>query len=428
MFSFTSMGAKVDHQVNARPGPYVYKISGQNYHRMGSLLPQAGNRPMFAQLYIFDTENEVSNRVRSVNFDNDMDIDQTIVQSLIGMFDQNNQIVKAFRMARDRFEQDNIVPIRLKLTGRRPQDTMQYDLPSNSEIAGLMVGDFGQYDRQRDIIVEHQNLGLKRISDLHPSFMSLQYPILFPYGEDGYMIKIPYQQSPLRKKGAREFLTMREFYAYRIQQRHQEGQTLIKGGRLFQQYIVDAFTCVEGDRLDYIRRKQSDLRSDLYGGIRDAVDRGDTDGSSIGKRIILPASFTGGPRYMFQNYQDAMAICRSYSHPDLFLTFTCNAKWIEIQNALSFVQGQRPDDRPDIVSRVFKMKLDNLITYLKKSKPFGVVVAGTTYLPTLKQSYLSFIRQLSQPKKKITSCSALHNRVPKTWSTSCSHSDLVATE
>ena len=52
---------------------------------------------------------------------------------------------------------------------------------------------------------------------------------------------------------------------------------------------------------------------------------------------------------MVQNYQDAMAICRSYGPPDMFITFTCNPKWQDIADALTFVLGQRPDARPDIV-------------------------------------------------------------------------------
>uniref|UniRef100_K3Y063 Helitron helicase-like domain-containing protein n=1 Tax=Setaria italica TaxID=4555 RepID=K3Y063_SETIT len=36
------------------------------------------------------------------------------------------------------------------------------------------------------------------------------------------------------------------------------------------------------------------------------------------------------------NYQDAMAICRVYGPPDLFVTFTCNSKWREIADALRY--------------------------------------------------------------------------------------------
>ena len=52
---------------------------------------------------------------------------------------------------------------------------------------------------------------------------------------------------------------MREYYAFRFQQHANEGQTLILGGRLFQQFIVDAYTCTEEARLRYIRDHQNDF-------------------------------------------------------------------------------------------------------------------------------------------------------------------------
>ena len=57
-------------------------------------------------------------------------------------------------------------------------------------------------------------------------------------------------------------------------------------------------------------------------------------GNAVGRRVVLPSSFTGGPRYMCQLYQDAMAIVRKKGKPDLFITFTCNPKWPEIAEGL----------------------------------------------------------------------------------------------
>ena len=55
MLSFTSMGGAVDHSVMDGHGPYSFRISGNNYHRIGSLLPAQGQQPKFAQLYVYDT-------------------------------------------------------------------------------------------------------------------------------------------------------------------------------------------------------------------------------------------------------------------------------------------------------------------------------------------------------------------------------------
>jgi len=45
----------------------------------------------------------------------------------------------------------------------------------------------------------------------------------------------------------------------------------------------------------------------------------------------LPASFTGGTRYMFNNCQDAMAICKKFGYPYLFITITCNVNCSELR-------------------------------------------------------------------------------------------------
>ncbi|XVF70625.1 hypothetical protein PTKIN_Ptkin11bG0178000 [Pterospermum kingtungense] len=48
MFQFTSIGGKIDGRVNRKPGPYVFRINGQNHHKLGSLLPMDGQKPKFA--------------------------------------------------------------------------------------------------------------------------------------------------------------------------------------------------------------------------------------------------------------------------------------------------------------------------------------------------------------------------------------------
>lgn len=60
------MGGKVDVSINQKRGPRTFRLCGQNYHQIGSLLPPEGSTPKFAQLYIYDTENEVTNRINTI--------------------------------------------------------------------------------------------------------------------------------------------------------------------------------------------------------------------------------------------------------------------------------------------------------------------------------------------------------------------------
>lgn len=79
---------------------------------------------------------------------------------------------------------------------------------------------------------------------------------------------------------------------------------------------------------------------------------------------------------MINNYQDAMAICRQYGNPDLFITFTCNVKWPEILRYFENNHKYKQEDRPDITSRIFQLKLQDMITYIKSGEPFGEVEAN----------------------------------------------------
>jgi len=62
-----------------------------------------------------------------------------------------------------------------------------------------------------------------------------------------------------------------------------------------------------------------------------------------------------------------------YGPPDLFVTFTCNPKWQEIVDTIK--QGEQPSDRPDIIVRVFHMKLQELIEDIWSGQLFGPILA-----------------------------------------------------
>ncbi|XP_076934194.1 uncharacterized protein LOC143600366 [Bidens hawaiensis] len=132
---------------------------------------------------------------------------------------------------------------------------------------------------------------------------------------------------------------------------------------------------VESQRLHFIRGKQSELRSETYESLRNLKTAGNSDASTSGQHVILPSSFTGGSRYMMQNYLDAMCLCRCYGYPDFFLTITCNPGWPEVKRFLKDT-NLNSEDRPDILCRIFKMKLDSMIKLMKDKALFGKIKAA----------------------------------------------------
>lgn len=140
---------------------------------------------------------------------------------------------------------------------------------------------------------------------------------------------------------AQKRVTQQQYYAFQLHQRNDGFKILHNCGRLYQEFIVDAYAQIEQSRLRYLRYNQKSLRAELYKGIADAIATG-LHLSDIGTRTILPSSFTGGPRQMRGLYHDSMAIVRAFTKPDLFITMTCNPKWPEILNNLQF--GQTAQD------------------------------------------------------------------------------------
>uniref|UniRef100_A0A5S6QVX7 ATP-dependent DNA helicase n=1 Tax=Trichuris muris TaxID=70415 RepID=A0A5S6QVX7_TRIMR len=118
---------------------------------------------------------------------------------------------------------------------------------------------------------------------------------------------------------------------------------------------------------------QQDIRSEQYQTLHDFVLSNNTASGPPGKRIILPSSYPGSPRAVMQDFQDAMAIVSAHGKPDYFVTFTCNPKWREIEENL--LPGQSASDRPDLVARIYKLKVDALLHALLHEHVWGRVRA-----------------------------------------------------
>ncbi|GJR15905.1 DNA helicase PIF1, ATP-dependent [Tanacetum coccineum] len=320
---------------------------------------------------------------------NKHEIDFQLTTDIRDMLDSINPLVKDFRMAGERIKSSDDKNLKLKLIGTRKRDGRDYNLPTASEVAALIVGDFDSTKNKRDIILHCQDGDLMRISELHPSYLAMQYPLFFPYAEDGYRTDIfHYGVTDYDEKNKGTRVTMKEWFAYRVQERKNEFSMMLNGRRLFQQFLVDGYTMIEAERISFNRKKQKDLRSETYSKLAKLAEDPNSGVQLRGKKVLLPSSFTGSPRYMMQNYLDAMTICKFYGYPDLFITFTCNPNWPEISRFTS-ERGLKSEDRPDIVTRVFKMKLDSLMKDLNDGRMFGRV-KGAVYTIEFKKRGLPY--------------------------------------
>jgi len=281
-------------------------------------------------------------------------------------------------------EQDGgIHDVRMVFRAESAPDPRRYNAPTADEIGVLIIGCDDESDvepKNRDIVLhlrgQENNDGLFRLSELNQHYDPFHYVLMFPKGDRGWNINIksydpdrmdiddvplnetseepaiiPVINEPAARQSEKAEVSVMQYYSSRLMLRPvndlpaNQQISIHSFGKLFHQYVVDMYAKMEQQRLNFIRFNRKALRAEVYSGLADAIRLDDNDMSSVGKCVILPSSFVGGPRFMAQLFQDAMNLVRRFGKPDLFITFTCNPAWPEIADEL--LVNQRPSDRLD---------------------------------------------------------------------------------
>ena len=157
----------------------------------------------------------------------------------------------------------------------------------------------------------------------------LCYPLLFPYGSDGWHSKLAYEDS----KGKQKRFTALKFYSRLLFQRDCHFNVLLYSGRLFQQYLCEMFAKVECEQLSFLRQNQKKLRfrdythlCELLADASHAMNEVQTwtkkersaKVRDVGKLLVLPSTHIGSERFMRQKMHGIIAISNSTGHPDIF--------------------------------------------------------------------------------------------------------------
>ena len=352
-------------------------FEGKVSQRIGPLIPEAGEEPKFAQLYVLDPGTEQTIRVQNMNLPKKMTkkeimIITNILLKLQVLLKEINPYVKDL-MHICEIPDNELSEGKLVISCKdRPMGTHQRQYNTHQSLSEVSVL---TNSMPGDMVLRKRGGGLQQIYDIHPSAQPLHFILLFPFGTKGY-------HELLKQKDDIKRISPREFFAFHINMRCPSSDYLFLFARLFQEYLCLAFTTMESQRLKYQRDNQKALRADTFKNIRDVIDARvplgdrlskDDHNLKIGKRIILSSSFPGGPRWYNAKFQDGMAICRKFRKPDFFITMTCNPYWDEIKRELR--ESETVQDRPDLVSRVFKLKKDQLMKDISAGRILGRVPA-----------------------------------------------------
>lgn len=360
-------------------GPWVWKSGYTIYHRVGTIFPDAPENARYSQLYFYDPDEALDIRMRRNG-----KLNRDTMKYLEDLLLSSNHYTHVFFHAKEVLDRSPSHDLGIRVVADSSADAGRYNVPVVNEVAIVLPGDQSHSVPPRDIVLHLRDGDLQFIHDHHPAYIPLHYVLLFPYGTPGWTYGLSLRPVQDQREenddedvletvdvGNEKHVTQAMFYSYRLHTRDNQFPIIHYGGRLFQQFVCDVWVSTDQNRLRWIENHQPQLRAALYSGLEDAVEHSDSDVElrDLGRRIVLPSSYTGGPRYMNQRFQDAIALARFYHGFDLFITFTCNARWPEIDSAL--LSSQTAADRPDLTVRVFNMYKTALVNELTHNNILG---------------------------------------------------------
>lgn len=140
MTSFAASNVVHNPPVNGRQFESTFKVQGQVYHRIGSLMPMPDDTPKFLQIYFMGGEDErVDTRCTHNNINSPQG--KRIVGILEPFFQEHNHLIRLFKTLMPRLVNDNhIIVIRPDKTPAGEHER-RFNAPTINDVAVIMVGD-----------------------------------------------------------------------------------------------------------------------------------------------------------------------------------------------------------------------------------------------------------------------------------------------
>ena len=177
-FAFTSFGVKYDKNLcENQQGIYTFRVQGQVYHYINELIP-TNSCPTYLQLYFYDTEHELENRMNTSS-----KLSARTLRRIVKILESNPYAV----FFRNLSNIQNLEVQQIVLKSDIGLDQRVFNLPSASQVAGIWIEDTNAVERrERDIMVYAHSGFSHRVRYYFGCYDPLQYPLLFPLGESGW--------------------------------------------------------------------------------------------------------------------------------------------------------------------------------------------------------------------------------------------------
>ena len=245
-FAFTSSGGPwcLDGTVFDGHGPPTFKIQGELYHQIGPLFLEDGRALLYSQLYIFNPIDALDHRQH-----NNLQTRPHTMETLQHLLLDCNPFVSVYEHTAALSHTHSFPSYHLKLDFLEASDRCRYNLPNtHHELAAIIPGDIECCIDARNVIIREKGGPLMHITEIHPSYIPLHFPLLAPTGQSGWHCDLHYTFTT-RPHGAstREFILYCDFLKHRLHIRPFtiESDHYFWAGFLFQEYIVDSWAAAE---------------------------------------------------------------------------------------------------------------------------------------------------------------------------------------
>ncbi|PWA86514.1 Retrotransposon-like protein [Artemisia annua] len=114
--------------------------------------------------------------------------------------------------ARDKLLEADIPNFQIRLFGVAGSN--QYELPTADTIGAIVYEGGPESVTDYDVVIERHSREPESVNKLHPTYMALQFPLLFVFGEEGYHLNLTLRNTEFPDLQQQKKMTIKQYYAY----------------------------------------------------------------------------------------------------------------------------------------------------------------------------------------------------------------------
>ncbi|XP_031333809.1 uncharacterized protein LOC116163816 [Photinus pyralis] len=411
-------------------GPPVLLINGEIKRNISPLFASDGKTPVHGQLYMLDPITMHEAVARDPLYSK-FGIRREILDKLFAVLRRCHPLCEAFEVMHTLYEEklaevreqgfEDVQHVTLVLVNpKKVPDTVAdpglhprtVNLPQVNELCAFYV------TNERNEPIYRHGTWLKKNSGevillplYHQANDCAHYVLNLAHGDPGYhsgIAKRASRNAPVRRRDNaaelndiasppdavhdddedegddKQNVSIREFYRYHLAIRGGDptasAHFLYPFGSIAQEYIIDQSIKADQQVYQYIQ-KNAEIFCTTAPEVRHALERElhrANNNKKLGKVIRLSSRMVGSPAWYQQKFHDAMALFQRKGKATFMVTSTGNPWWKEVRQHL--MRGQKATDRPDIVNRVFFVKINKMRHLIEDKHIFGKVNAFTESL------------------------------------------------